>query len=164
MHAGELPMLSVHNNAVLGVSICGAGLLIAMCSPAGAVVCSPTKMSIAASTKVGNDRTSTTFGNIPEAVVSFTQGKAGCVVVRFSAVTFTANDGVKVRAVMDGHVQAVPPEVYYSTFNAGTAARSYDFVFANVAPGTHRINMQYRSNDGDQVTIHEHTTIVQYAP
>lgn len=159
-------MVAVHNNAVLGLLICGAGLLAAMCNPAGAVVCSPTKMTIAASTKTDNDRTSTTFGNIPEAVVNFTQGgsKVSCVVVRFSAVTFTANDGLKVRAVMDGQLQAVPPEIYYSTFSSGLAARSYDFVFARVKPGAHRINMQYRSNDGQQVSIDEHTTIVQYAP
>lgn len=159
-------MVVARHNVVLGLSLYAAGLLAAMCTPAGAVVCSPTKMTIAASTKSGNDRTSTTFGNIPEAAVNFTQGgsKASCVVVRFSAVTYTASDGLKVRALMDTNIQAVPPEVYYSIYNAGTAARSYDFVFPNVKPGPHTIRMQFRSNDGTLVTIHEHTTIVQSAP
>ena len=157
-----------------GPLLCGGLLMFAALTPTPApaaqtnVRCSLTKMKISVSELDSSSTTSTTFKTLPEASVSFTQGgiSANCVVVRFSAVTVSGpNDGVKIRAHMDNTTVALPGEVFYSgDEGAAFGARSYDFVFPSVAPGSHVLRMQFRSTNGNIVYVHRHTTIVQHAP
>ena len=67
---------------VLGPLLCGGLLMFAVLTPATApaapvsFACSPTKVKGSASALDGSLKTSTTYGNIPEATVNFVQGGA----------------------------------------------------------------------------------------
>jgi len=131
---------------------------------AGAINCSPTELRILSAAGVRNDKASTTFGNLPHAAITFTQGgrRATCVVVQFSAVAQSGVDRLEIRAVLDGNVIATPPTTDFASTTTPPAANSYSFVFASVEPGMHTVQMQYSSLDGGVVTVKDHVTIVQF--
>ena len=96
--------------------------------------------------------TSTGFGNIPDTFVTFTQSAAGCVIVRYTAETHSpSNTGIDVRARLDGAINGSPGAVFWTTDhdedNDGRGFRVYafDFVFPNVAAGSHTVQMQWRT-------------------
>jgi hypothetical protein len=108
----------------------------------------------------------TSFVNIPEATVDFTQvGAAGsCVIARFSAETVSgadAGDILFVRAVLDNSV-GQPLFVRYSAVENVYRAHTFEFVFPTVMPGAHTVRMQYRGNSGNPVSIGMHTLVVHY--
>jgi hypothetical protein len=167
-------MISLHSKLTTLCAAINLAFMFAVLMPADApaapvtVACSPGKMKIVASSLDQSFRTAETFGNIPEATVTFTQGGTGpsCVLVQFSAGTFQlGGDSVMVRAYLNNTTAAVPAEVQYSTDNGvahASNASSYQFVFPSVAPGNHTLRMQYRSNGGDGVFVHRHTTVVHH--
>lgn len=126
-----------------------------------------------ASTLDFSSTTSATFVNIPEGAVSLTLGGTvhDCLIVHFSGMSFAAN-GVAlelVRALLDGVTVAVPSETQFSGDDDeegdGRWSRShgYIFVFKNIAPGAHTVQMQFRSNTaGQTVSMHLHTTVVYH--
>lgn len=153
--------------------IAAAGVLLGLSTPASApaavVTCSPTQMKILASDEdQSGTSTSTSFQNIYQGYVSFTQGGAGasCVLVRFSATTIgVTGEAVQIRAFLDGLTPAFPAEMTYSYSNAGTVfgPHSFDFIFPSVAPGSHFVRMQFRSAGGGQVQVLSHSMVVHYA-
>ena len=128
-------------------------------------VCTTTKTRYAAA-NAGGTTHSTTPVNFLENVVGFTQGgaSAGCVIVRFSAMAEGDNGyTVAVRAIMDGATTGLPAEVLFSDGgDLVSQARSFDFIFPNVSPGTHSIRIQFRSPTGIDVSIGQHNIVVQY--
>jgi hypothetical protein len=118
-----------------------------------------------------NGTTSTTFVNIPGATVPFTvstRGGAKCVSVLFTSMAFvpTGSSGLlMVRALLDGAVVGNPSETQFEAASPSGLAVSHalNFTFSAVAPGAHRIRMQFRSFSGEAVFIHRGTTIVLYA-
>ena len=130
---------------------------------AGVINCGPTELRILSVASVRNDKTSNTFGNLPQAAITFTQGgsKATCVVVQFSAVGQSGVDRLEIRAVLDGTVIATPPTVECASATS-PAAYSYSFVFASVTPGKHTVQMQYASLDNGTVTVKDRVTIMQF--
>lgn len=159
----------------IGPLLCGGLLLLAVLTPATAPAapvifhCSPTKVKGSASALDNSTTTSTTFVNIPEATVTFTQGgaHASCVIVRFSAVAMGGSDNIFVRAFLDQTTAAIPDDVRYTRSQSFTSeAHSFEFIFPRVAPGSHAIRMQFRaeSSGGGGVTVDRHTTVVQFAP
>ena len=162
------------SNRFIGPLLSGGLLLLAVLTPATApaapvkFACSPTKMAGSASVLNGSTTTSQfpAFVNIPQAVVSFTQGGvvASCVIVRFSAQTYApAGRSIVVRAFLDNATTAVPAWIEYSGNDASdNHARSYDFVFPSVAVGAHLVCMQFSSTTTAFVGVNYHTTIVQY--
>lgn len=169
-------MISVHRKITASLAAGGAALLIAMLTPAAApaapvnFTCSPTKVKGSVSALDTGTTTSPAFVNIPEATVAFKQGgtTASCVIVRFSAHAFAdAGLSLVIRAYLDNTTAALPAEVTYATGEnlPGGGARSYEFVFPNVAPGNHLVRMQFRSATGDfAVLVLRHTTVAQFAP
>lgn len=151
---------------IVGVLLC---LSTPASAPAAVVTCSPTQMKILASDEDhSGTSTSTSFQNIYQGYISFTQGgtSASCVLVRFSAVTVgVTGEAVQIRAFLDGLTPAFPAEVTYSYFNSGLAygPHSFDFIFPSVAPGSHFVRMQFRSNGGGQVQVLSHSTVLHYA-
>ena len=112
-----------------------------------------------------NATTSTVFVDIPGATVRFTQHGlvTGCVVVNFTSMSWSSDDLVFVRALMDGATPGTPNETQFSGVD-GLVARSYsmDFVFPAVTPGAHTIQMQFRSGTGLDVFIHRGVTTVNH--
>jgi hypothetical protein len=141
------------------------GLLAASAATSGA--CKPTSIKYLAS-ELGHQSSSTTFVSVPEAVVGFVQGGnvASCVIVRFSASTYAEGPArVIIRARLDNVTDAVPAEITFSGDDGTSAnAHAYDFIFPNVTPGRHSVRIQYRSGNGNEVAVNEHTTVVQFAP
>lgn len=158
---------------IRSIALCGGLLMLAALTPSTASAtptigaCSPTKSSYVVSIR-NSQRSSTTFGNVPETSVNFVQGgaKASCVIVRFSATTFGAK--MMVRAFLDGVTVSIPDEVLFSSGdnNGLGGAHSFEFVFRSVAPGSHIVRMQYRSDPfaPGTVTMQRHITVVQHAP
>ena len=109
------------------------------------------------------DTTSTTFVNLGQTRVIFTQATAGCVIVRFSAEAGNTGAGVMlVRAILDGVDVALPSQVSFAFNDNFGTARSYEFIFPNVAPGSHSVRMQFHSGDGPTVFVNNRTTTVLY--
>jgi len=153
--------------------LCGGLLMLTMLTPATApaaqvtFTCSPTKVKGTVSDLTNTSTVSGTFVHIAEAVVPFLQGgvSASCVIVRFSAETYSHNIAI-VRAYLDKTTAALPNEVIYTGTDANflVRARSYEFVFPSVAPGNHTVRMQFRSGDGEIVTVSRYNTTVHFAP
>ena len=142
--------------------------LVPVEAPAAPTVfsCSPTKVIGVASVAAGSV-VSTSFVNIPEAGVNFTQGgaAASCVIVRFSAETLAGIGGADilfVRAFLDNTTAAQPPFARYSAVENVYRAHTFEFVFPSVTPGAHTIRMQYRSSSGSLVSVGLHTLVVHY--
>jgi hypothetical protein len=135
--------------------------------PPTVVTCSPATMKAIVSYNSGST-TSQIFQNLSEAQLVFVQGGAGpsCVVVRFSAEAGASPSpaAVVVRALLDSVTSAVPDGVTFGVFEEPPAARSYEFIFLNVAPGRHVVKMQFRSTNGSNVFIGIHSTIVLHTP
>jgi hypothetical protein len=114
----------------------------------------------------GNSTTSTTFVDIPGAVVSFTaSAKAKCVSVLFTSMAAAqGNEILMVRALLDNAVVGLPEETQFTGTDDFNAARSYamNFVFPSVAAGAHIVKMQFRSFSGGNVFVHRGTTIVNF--
>jgi hypothetical protein len=156
----------------VGPLLCGTSLLLALLTPVVApaapttVSCSPTKVKIVASSLQNISKTVGDYSNIPEAAVAFTQAgpAASCVIVRFSTeAEVPGANNVAIRAFLDNASSAVPALIYYSGDNGGTrSAHSYEFVFPSVTPGAHTVRMQFSSTGGTIVTLHRHTTVVQF--
>jgi hypothetical protein len=152
----------------------GAGGAKATSSVATTGTCTMKKANFTASTLDFSTTTSATFVNIPEGLVSFTQGgsTSGCVIVDFSGMVFANAAGAAleyVRAVLNTGAVAVPFETQFNGDDDedadGRWARShaYTFVFPSVAPGAHTIQMQFRSLvAGQTVFMHRHTTVVYH--
>jgi hypothetical protein len=139
-------------------------------SQAGVVsgTCTPTKVAFAASSKQESPTTSTTFVRVPQTTVSFVQGGPGrsCVLVQFSGHAFAASGNtLNLKAQIDGKVSGFPREFQFSADDPGLyRTRTVIFIFPNIAPGTHTLEIVFRSTDGTRVEIGVHNTIVHFAP
>lgn len=132
--------------------------------------CSPTKIKFSASALDGNSTNSQTFKNVPEASVSFTQGGSSpsCVIVSFTGMVAAPADGTVMflRAWLNDTTAGLPGEIQFTT-SGMVAARTHtiNFIFPSVAPGTHVMRIQYKTNSsGQNVWVHRHNTIVHSAP
>src|SRR5690349_7692512 len=130
--------------------------------------CKPEQVKFIAST-VEHTTTSFSFVNIPETQIVFTQGgaTASCVLVRFSANTYGANniDVVNVRAVLDNTTSALPGSISVrSESDIVGFPRSFEFIFPKVTPGSHVLRMQFSSDKGNLVHVKNHNTVIQYTP
>ena len=110
---------------------------------------------------------SMTFVKVQSATVRFTQGGtiASCVVVQFSASTLAFDPAVmNVRVLLDGATIAAPGEMPFARDDTGNQVRMANFFFADVAPGSHTIQVELRSIFGQSVVMGRHSTMVQFAP
>jgi hypothetical protein len=118
----------------------------------------------------GLGTTLTSYVNVANTAINFVQGgsKAGCVLVFFSAeAEAAANDIMVVHAMLDGVTPCSPDEIDFVTSNATVtvdAVRAMNFICPGVAPGSHVIRMQYRSDTGAGVYLTRRTIIVQFVP
>lgn len=141
--------------------------------PSPAVVtgtCKTGKTNYAASSLQNSATTSTSYVDIPEATVSFTQGgtSPSCVIVVYSAMVFAPSSELMfVRPILDGS-NATPGETQFSGDDDENGnsqwARSHamNFVFPSVSPGAHTIVMQFHTLFGHSVYTHQHTTLVEH--
>jgi hypothetical protein len=117
--------------------------------------------------------TSTTFVSVPGAGVTFSQtGRAAdCILVNFSSMSFASAGGTAllyVRAVLDGSRVLEPSSTQFSGDDDEDGdvrwSRTHDaqFVIDAVAPGTHTVDIQFRSLDGGSVTLHRGVTSVYH--
>lgn len=115
---------------------------------------------------------STSFVDVPNSGVVFNQGGTGssCAIVTFTAETFTESNGLmQIRARLDDSVTAAPGVVQLSgdddedLDNRWARSHAFTFIFPSVAPGSHRVRIQFRSVDFfREVVIHKHTVVVQH--
>jgi hypothetical protein len=132
--------------------------------PATSATCNVGKQSFTSHGN-GNSTTSTTYVNITGAAVTFNAtARAKCITALFTSMAFAPSPRtVFVRALLDGSVVGEPADTQF-TGDDGAIARSYamNFAFPGVGPGTHTVQMQFRSFDGGAVFIHRGTTTVLY--
>jgi hypothetical protein len=127
--------------------------------------CQPNEVKYAVSSSRSGTE-SRTYVNIPEATIRFAQGGTipSCVIVYFSSEaqgTFGANSIV--RALLDDMTPGLPREIQFAADDTvQPATRTAIFIFPNVSPGAHRLQMQYRTGGGNRTTIGVHTTQLHY--
>lgn len=117
---------------------------------------------------VSKSTTSTSFVKVPNASMNITVSGTSnsCVIISFSALTWVEGDhAMFVQAVLDGSTIAKPGPQQFAGSDAPLSfavVKSFDFIFPSVAPGSHTVKMQFRSNDGAVVYEHQHTLVAQY--
>ncbi len=131
-----------------------------------------TEMKYKSDDTINKTTSSSSFVNLPNGDVTFTQGGIGngCVIVTFTAEGFARlNRRVDVRARLDNAVIAAPRTVWFSgdddedADGAWARAHAFTFIFPSVAPGAHTVRMQFRSGRfSEPVFIHKHTVVVQH--
>jgi hypothetical protein len=128
--------------------------------------CSPTRIKYAASDALRFRTTSTSYVDLPQARVAFHQGGASpsCVLVRFSAAA-NASRNMGFRAMLDGNA-GIPFEGQISDgVDKGPNVRRFTFIFPDVSPGGHVLQMQYQmTSQGGFADMNAHNTIVQFRP
>ena len=105
-----------------------------------------------------------TYINVSDGAVSFVQGgrSAGCIAVHFEAQSAgTGSEILYVRALLDGTAM-FPAEIAFAGHDVVEAAHGFTWEGA-AAPGSHTVQIQYRSSDGQAyVFIEPHVTTVQH--
>ncbi|MFL5238254.1 MAG: hypothetical protein ACJ8EL_11735 [Rhizomicrobium sp.] len=111
-----------------------------------------------------NSTLATTYINVSDGAVSFTQGGriTGCVAVHFEAQSAgTGSASLLVRALLDG-TSMFPSEIYFAGHDVVTATHGFSW-YGTAAPGSHTVQIQYRSSEtGTYVFIEPHVTTVQH--
>ena len=110
--------------------------------------------------------TSNLFTPVAGSLVNFTVLGAvnSCVIVSFSAQAYAPFGRLMwVRAILDG-AQSVDGQIAFVAESGAFAdAHSYSFLFPSVAPGAHRVFLQYRSQvNGQAVVINPFAVEVQH--
>src|SRR4051812_43803881 len=93
---------------------------------------------------------------------SFNQARTGCILVRFDAVSLVqGSGGVEfVTALLDG-TQMFPGEMAFDGDNEQVPqSRATSWVATNVSAGSHSVQIQYRSFNGQTVIMSFHTTAI----
>jgi hypothetical protein len=110
---------------------------------------------------------SSAFALVQRSRISFQQGGSanGCVTLSFSAEVLAPGSSLmEVRAVLDGSVEAAPGPVRMAEGDDAFRSRALNFLFANIAPGAHRVELQFRNaRESGFVRIGQRTTIVRFA-
>ncbi len=114
---------------------------------------------------------STSFVNVTDARVSFTTSSTGCVVITFAgpADIFPNGGGydiLHVRTLLDGNNPCVSA-IYNDVFSQAVVpmpvtANSITRVCKNVSPGSHYVQVQYRSDAGGTAEIFSHVLTVTH--
>src|SRR5436309_745709 len=104
-----------------------------------------------------NGTSSTTFVNLTDGRLNFTTSSTGCVMITFSGPADVQADSahyntLHVRTLLDGN-QACVPDLYDDRFSEAEApvpliATSITRICKNVPAGAHRVQVQFRSDDG----------------
>ena len=111
---------------------------------------------------------SSSFVDIPETSVNVKVGGANptCVIVAFSAlVNPEPDETMVVRARIAGIGAGDPDDVAFGPGSGKLDTRATQFIFRNVPPGSHTLQMQYRINaggSGDSVRLCEPTLVVHH--
>ena len=126
--------------------------------------CRTEKSSVTTST-LSTSTNSKNFIDVQEGAVSFNIAGTNrtCIIVEFHAQASAGlNEGIFVRAVLDGSTVGQPAEVRLTAGNPLAIAHSFPFVFPGVLPGPHTIQVQLKSFNGTTVSVYLHATIVHH--
>jgi hypothetical protein len=135
----------------------------------GAVASVPCETGAAAMTTAVSEHTtsSSAFTLVQQSGISFTQGGArkSCVMLSFTAEVLAQGDRLlELRAVLDGGVEASPGPVYFAQGDDVLRSRSFNFMFADVAPGPHRVELHFRNAGGSgAVKLGYRSAMLQFA-
>ncbi len=137
-------------------------------TPAAAGICATT----ATKYKVSETDAATTsfeFVDVAESAIAFVQGKTGCVIISFSALTsIIGGEKLTIRTVFDGNINKCQPGgnnvglVFESSDATGGGARQITFVCPNVVPGNHAVRMQFATFNGSEAYLGPRTLLVHY--
>lgn len=152
--------------SIFGCATVVAAALLVTALPAAVqadtlIKCTPTKVTV--NDKVAFLSTSSTTGEIIMSFV-FTQGGSAtsCAIVVFY-VTAAADSGdtMEVNVSLDGHTFGLPAAVTMVK-DSPPVATAASFTFPDVAPGTHRVRVNYRSTNGVGVSVTAPRAIVHH--
>ena len=106
---------------------------------------------------------STTFVNVIETAIFFTQSRTGCVIISFSAEAGgNTNTLMFVSAVIDGFGCA-PYNVAFVSPQIDPTVRTVNFLCPNIGTGNHQAKMLFRSGGPGGVWFYARTMIVHYS-
>lgn len=125
--------------------------------------CQTTAQKFVVVSKIVTSKSGGVFSTLPDSI-SFVQGGTapGCVMVSFTAEAhgLTAST-VQIRPLLDGQPSGLPTMI-----SLGGATNVYDshgmnFIFVNVAPGRHRLQIEFASTYAP-ASLQARTTILHY--
>jgi len=127
--------------------------------------CTPNKITYRTADSTVNT-TSSTFAQVPQMILNFTQGgdEETCVIVRYSGMGAAMEPRlIFIRVLLDGTEVAEPGNVQFEGYTPGAStARSFDFIFPSVEPGNHQVKVEWRSFNGEIVFMHRRSMVVQH--
>ena len=115
----------------------------------------------------GGNTTSTSFVAVPFAKLTVTNNKKSCFRIIFSAEAWTSGSTnlMYIEARIDGSSAGIVPSTakqFVATTGSWGEYHTAVFTDKDVAPGTHTVEMYYRSFTGTSVTINEFHLSVDY--
>jgi len=106
--------------------------------------------------------TSSTFVDVPGASITFFANSNSCVIVEISAqVRAMFPRSLQLRVTLDGAAVIQPNFVILYTDENDFDERAATFVLRNVAGGTRELNVQFRSMNGDPVSVAKMLTVLR---
>jgi hypothetical protein len=145
-----MKVLSIGFAACLGFVL--AGGLTAAHANAVSTHCTGMTVTDAIESNSDNQTQSTSWQNIPDALLHFTTSSTGCVVITFSGVADVSNPNLSysylsVRTLLDGNQICVPGGSSATFLASGqpppVTAASITHVCKNVAAGAHTVQVQF---------------------
>jgi hypothetical protein len=132
--------------------------------PGTAHKCKVNRSNEADGSSTSNNTTSTTYVDVLDMSVTFSVAKAGCALVDFASFAFAPGTALMFVHAVSNNVECAPGEYQYSA-NDDTFAFSHGANFeCAVAVGSNTIKIQFRSLDGQQVSMHRRAMIVWHGP
>jgi hypothetical protein len=126
--------------------------------------CNVKKNNEADGSSTSNNTTSTTYVDVLDMSVTFSVKSSGCALVDFASYAFAPGTALMFVHAISNNVECAPGEYQYAA-NDDTFAFSHGANFeCAVASGSNTIKIQFRSNDGQTVSMHRRAMIVWHGP
>jgi hypothetical protein len=146
---------------VKGGAVQGLG---ATAVPGATHTCNVKKSSEADGSSTSDNTTSTTYVDVLDMSVTFNAKGSGCSLVDFASYAFAPGTALMFVHAVSNNVECAPGEYQYAA-NDDTFAYSHGANFeCAVVAGSNTVKIQFRSNDGQTVSMHRRTMLVWHGP
>jgi hypothetical protein len=126
--------------------------------------CNVKKSNEADGSTTSVNTTSTTYVDVADMSVTFTAKSSGCALVDFASFAFASGTELMFVHAVANNVECAPGEYQY-------AANDESFAFSHganfecpVVSGSNTVKIQFRSFDGQEVSMHRRAMLVWHGP
>jgi hypothetical protein len=126
--------------------------------------CNVKKSSEADGSSTSNNTTSTTYVDVLDMSVTFSAKASGCSLVDFASFAFAPGTALMFVHAVANNVECAPGEYQYAAEDSSLAFAHGANFECPVIVGSNTVKIQFRSRDGQQVSMHRRTMLVWHGP